>query len=141
MRKTEFDKLKVGQRVVVSGDQDGSSFDAEAGEIIERESDHVLVRFDMWFKGHGMDDNEWHFYDYDAKGFTIKVEKPATKKRPHGSQEYKGNGKHTWEQVTKDTERLRVAGGWLYKYHVTFPTYCAPMITFVPMPEVVGYAV
>jgi hypothetical protein len=137
MNKKQFSALKVGQRVVVSGDQDGFSFDAEAGEIIERESEHLLVRFDMWFKGHGADDNEWHFYDYDAKGFTIKAEKPATKKKPHGSQEYKGNGKHQWEEVTSDgswnTQRLRVPGGWLYRR--------GGAMTFVPVPEVVGYAV
>lgn len=58
---------------------------------------------------------------------------PKTKKRPHGAQEYKGNGKHGWEEVTGVTSRLRVPGGWLYE------TECS--VVFVPVPAAVGYAV
>jgi hypothetical protein len=62
-------------------------------------------------------------------------EKVVEKKRkaPHGPQEYKGNGKHQWEQVDPYTSRLRVPSGWLYEHGCT--------ITFVPLPAAVGYAV
>ncbi len=53
--------------------------------------------------------------------------------RPHGPQEYKGNGKHDWEDVTNDTQRLRVPGGWLYGDECDS--------TFVPMPTCVGYSI
>jgi len=61
--------------------------------------------------------------------------------RPHGPQEYKGNGQHSWEVVvpagrtTGQTMRLRVPGGWVYRYGVNG----APV--FVPMPAVVGYPI
>lgn len=64
---------------------------------------------------------------------------PAAKKRPHGAQEYRGNGKHAWEIVADDTKRLRVPGGWLYRYGNTYANEHA--ITFVPVPEAVGYVV
>lgn len=58
------------------------------------------------------------------------------RKRPHGPQEYKGNGAHGWETVNADgpTERLRVPGGWLYRDGGGAGTMC-----FVPLPETVGY--
>jgi hypothetical protein len=56
-------------------------------------------------------------------------------KRPHGPQEYKGNGNHDWEEVTEDTLRLRVPGGWLYKDR----SYTC--MTFVPVPQTVGYVI
>ena len=62
----------------------------------------------------------------------------ADKKRPHGAQEYKGNGEHSWEPVGDHmnyTFRLRVPGGWLYRYAHE------GAMTFVPVPEVVGYKV
>lgn len=59
--------------------------------------------------------------------------KPAPKKRPKGAQEYKGNGKHYWQKVNGETKRLRVPGGWLYD--------TGTAAVFVPIPEVVGYAV
>jgi hypothetical protein len=58
------------------------------------------------------------------------------RKAPHGPQEYKGNGKHEWEQVTGCNWRLRVPGGWLYRTHAG-----ADSTTFVPTPAAVGYAV
>lgn len=60
------------------------------------------------------------------------------RKRPHGAQEYKGNGEHEWEPVTDGTERLRVPGGWLYT--VSFDDGDATT-AFVPVPTAVGYAV
>jgi hypothetical protein len=62
----------------------------------------------------------------------------SKKKRPHGAQEYRGNGNHHWEKVTGTTMRLRVPGGWLYS--IDLYSEC-PSATFVPVPEVVGYAV
>jgi hypothetical protein len=66
----------------------------------------------------------------------------TTKKRPKGAQEYKGNGSHQWENVTNlysgDTWRLRVPGGWLYRFQ---PNYGNPTMSFVPVPNAVGYAV
>jgi hypothetical protein len=59
--------------------------------------------------------------------------KPVPKKRPKGAQEYKGNGKHYWQKVNGETKRLRVPGGWLYD--------TGTAAVFVPIPEVVGYAV
>lgn len=58
----------------------------------------------------------------------------------HQTQEYRGNGKHSYEDVVKEVtgprvQRLRVPGGWNYldtKYSVGW---------FVPMPEVVKHAV
>lgn len=55
------------------------------------------------------------------------------KKSPKGEQQYKGNGKHYWTKVTGETKRLRVPGGWLYN--------TGNASVFVPIPEVVGYAV
>jgi hypothetical protein len=61
------------------------------------------------------------------------------RKRPHGAQEYKGNGNHEWEAVAEGTERLRVPGGWIYS--VTYEGDVASTSVFVPVPNVVGYAV
>lgn len=73
----------------------------------------------------------------------VATPKPA-KARPHGAQEYRGNGSHTWEVVVESrsnggrpvrpVKRLRVPGGWLYK-----PMGSSPV--FVPMPTTVGYGV
>lgn len=62
----------------------------------------------------------------------------VSNRRPHGPQEYRGNGAHDWERVDMQTERLRVPGGWLYKFDDIFST--ATMV-FVPLPPVVGYHV
>lgn len=55
------------------------------------------------------------------------------------SQEYRGNGNHTWEPVTGTpgyyVTRLRVPGGWIYSDHRNSSN------VFVPMPEVVKHAV
>lgn len=67
----------------------------------------------------------------------------APKRRPHGPQEYKGNGKHDWEDVVKGDDdklsvvRLRVPGGWLYGTNADDDG----SMTFVPMPDTVGYGV
>lgn len=77
----------------------------------------------------------------------------APKARPHGAQEYRGNGKHKWELVTSNqdaarvtgsmTTRLRVPGGWLYQTGsiVGGKLTGAPTSVFVPVPDAVGYAV
>ena len=71
------------------------------------------------------------------------------------SQEYLGNGKHKWEDVTVNakendqgqkmidgTQRLRVPGGWLYRVLGINPVVgMVQNITFVPMPEVVKHKV
>lgn len=79
--------------------------------------------------------------------------KPAkvSPKRPHGAQEYRGNGNHGLEVVCPDqsnnewtmTQRLRVPGGWLYKTQRTVGDATARVVstTFVPVPDAVGYAV
>jgi hypothetical protein len=60
--------------------------------------------------------------------------------RPKGPQAYKGNGKHDWQEACQGspgeyrTTRLRVPGGFLYRYGDGAPV-------FVPMPEIVGYVV
>jgi hypothetical protein len=66
------------------------------------------------------------------------VKNPNQRKPPKGDQQYKGNGKHDWEDVTEDsfTRRLRVPGGWLY-----IDTKYESALVFVPVPEVVGYKV
>lgn len=64
--------------------------------------------------------------------------KTETKRRPHGPQEYKGNGKHMWEMTTDFTYRLRVPGGWIYR---TYSGNGVNSTVFVPMPATVGYAV
>jgi len=68
-------------------------------------------------------------------------EKPKTKKAPKGAQAYKGNGKHEWESVAYAVERLRVPGGWLYQTYNGDNYEVSKAVTFVPVPEVVGYAV
>ena len=69
--------------------------------------------------------------------FPLKPKFTRIDAAPKGAQEYKGNGKHEWERVEKDgvTDRLRVPGGWLYRdgFHNT--------VSFVPMPDVVGYKI
>lgn len=68
----------------------------------------------------------------------------AASKKP--SQAYKGNGKHSWEEVTPGLHsaysrrepqvmRLRVIGGYLYR-----ALGCGAPV-FVPMPEVVKHKV
>lgn len=69
--------------------------------------------------------------------------KPRTWK---GKQAYKGNGKHTWERVTKtedgegcDTMRLRVPGGWLYSTPIYADgEFVTANTVFVPMPNIPG---
>jgi hypothetical protein len=80
---------------------------------------------------------------YPVPAPAAKPEPTTVRKRPRGSQEYKGNGKHAWETVHEGesgasqfrTFRLRVPGGWLYRYDEQ------GTITFVPAPEVIGYAI
>jgi hypothetical protein len=80
-------------------------------------------------------DYKGHDYGYTGRSDWVvtKPAKPAKKTTPKGAQAYKGNGKHSWERVNTDTERLRVPGGWIYT------RFGNPV--FVPVPEVVGYAV
>lgn len=71
----------------------------------------------------------------------------ATPKRrsAHGPQEYKGNGKHAWQQVTVSSgeqpmmARLRVPGGWLYAQRDNATHAISTAQTFVPLPDVVDY--
>jgi len=82
-------------------------------------------------------------------GFTTPAPAPVAKARPHGAQEYRGNGNHKWEEVSVDakgaghTYRPRVPGGWLYRTvsSDTKGNTDAQSTTFVPMPNTVGYAV
>ena len=129
------------------------------GKVLEVDpGERILVQFDS-IEGHGggvrYRTGCWYFRsgpltaaDADAKFLTrgrIRAprsdigsshKKPAA---PHGSQEYKGNGKHSWETVTlakgEEMKRLRVPGGWLYA-DAGVITMC-----FVPVPSVVGYKV
>ncbi|TAJ97129.1 MAG: hypothetical protein EPO10_26505 [Reyranella sp.] len=92
---------------------------------------------------------------YNAIGAEMGFDKPAkTRTAPKGAQAYKGNGNHKWEEVTTDpkgagyTYRLRVPGGWLYRTVTTVPGYLgeepipvAQSTVFVPVSDVVGYAV
>lgn len=145
MKKSDLKKLSVGDRVVVSGKQDGVKFDKHEGTIrvgFKDDDGSVNVQFDRAPESWA---NTWYFYSDNARNFTItkvatapKVEKPA-KKRPHGAQEYKGNGKHAWENVTGNTVRLRVPGGWLYGK--TMSGHVLANTTFVPVPQAVGYSV
>lgn len=157
MNKADFKALTVGQRVIVSGTQDGTKFKNERGVIVKNPNwatndDTRTVKFDTWRDGWSnpgeIGDAYWSFERDNTKRFTITVERetaaataPATaKKRPHGKQEYRGNGKHEWETVVGNTVRLRVPGGWLYSK--TFGgSQVSSNTTFVPVPEVVGYAV
>lgn len=69
----------------------------------------------------------------------------AQQRRPHGAQEYKGNGNHKWETASVgfvSTMRLRVPGGWLYRYGSGLSTDgTVSAMVFVPVPDVVGYAI
>jgi hypothetical protein len=72
------------------------------------------------------------------------AEEPVKRKAPRGAQAYRGNGQHDWEDVTADgdTKRLRVPGGWLYATvsRVNGKVKDTNKV-FVPVPDVVGYAV
>jgi hypothetical protein len=151
MKKTDFKKLTVGQRVVVNGEYDSLPFVNATGTIVPTEFSSPLIRFDTWAEGHGAGQHDWHFGEDGVRKFDIAVvscETPkaapaAPKKRPHGKQEYKGNGKHEWETVTGNTIRLRVPGGWLYGKRISLygDERVHSATTFVPVPEAVGYAV
>lgn len=158
MRTREFLKLKVGDRVVVTGTMDGQTFAGEEGVVVSNplflHGSEKTIKFATFNKGWSLNtakNDHYYFEEEHARDFKITVipEAPAApaptpaapvKKRPHGRQEYKGNGKHRWESVveeedgTVDTERLRVPGGWLYRDSFGGST-------FVPVPEAVGYAV
>lgn len=88
---------------------------------------------------------------YDAIGDLMGYNKPVgppppqpPKAHPTGPQEYKGSGKHVWEDVVEpyDTNgpvlRLRVPGGWIYS---TTHADGGESTVFVPMPATVGYGV
>lgn len=149
MRTSELQALRKGDRVSVTGRMDGKTFTSEVGTVMRGapESTLTLIRFDTWRDGgHGVGCREWYFFEKEARNVNITVlpelkpepPKVVAKKRPHGKQEYKGNGKHSWEAVTEGTERLRVPGGWLYRSNnIDF----LGDATFVPVPEAVGYAV
>jgi hypothetical protein len=52
------------------------------------------------------------------------------------SQEYRGHGEHDWEpDLRSGMQRLRVPGGWLYRFNYTTTT------TLVPLPDVVKHKV
>ena len=147
MLKRAFEALKADDRVTVSGKQDWKTFDDEVGTVIHVNNKDALIRFDTWSDGHGVGDHEWHFERDEVKNFTIKPfvaavvkAEPKPRKRPHGAQEYKGNGKHNWERVVGDTMRLRVPGGWLYGQYSSRIDRVV-QTTFVPVPQAVGYAV
>jgi hypothetical protein len=94
---------------------------------------------------------------YNAIGEEMGFNKPAPPRQPapKGAQAYRGNGQHKWEPVTEDTKgagytyRLRVPGGWVYRTVTTLPkltefdedTPMAQSTVFVPVPDVVGYAI
>lgn len=150
MRTREFEKLKIGDRVIVSGMQDDRSFSNTTGVIenVRGYDGAVTVKFDTWDRGWGLGEHFWSFYASDVRKFTLTVVPevpkplagtPLVKKRPppHGKQEYKGNGKHAWEAVIGDTSRLRVPGGWLYRSFTSTGVNTA----FVPVPQAVGYSV
>lgn len=71
----------------------------------------------------------------------MSIAHTITRKTPNGPQRYTGSGSHCWENVLSAEEvgradevtRLRVPGGWIYRTAVG--------VTFVPMPEVVGYQI
>jgi hypothetical protein len=127
-------KFKVGDRVRVvdAGNNDADCLDGMEGVVVK----DGCVEFEGWTEGHSGPYHDcrtscWYVQDEDL----VKIKK-TKKKRPHGKQEYKGNGKHTWEEVTDDpvsTYRLRVPGGWLYTADGN--------VAFVPVPTVVGYEV
>jgi hypothetical protein len=60
-------------------------------------------------------------------------------------QDYKGNGAHKWEKVWANeasfTYRLRVPGGWIYRFALKRPERYHQSMVFVPMPEVVKHKV
>lgn len=103
MIKTAFNRLKVGDRVTVTGLQDDQLFFNEPGVIVKNlhhGDDARRVMFDTsWAKGHGDERRCWNFLDIDVKGFEITVEKPkkanpkAAPKRAH-SIRGKQNGRH-----------------------------------------------
>jgi hypothetical protein len=124
-------KYKVGDKVCAKRLDQWT--DGLVGEVIEADTDGtILVLFDADAAagaGHGARLNEWWLGVTDVDPY----EGTEPRKAPHGKQEYKGNGKHQWEDVASFTKRLRVPGGWLYRSDGS--------LAFVPVPEVVGYKV
>lgn len=72
--------------------------------------------------------------EIDGKGAKPGDRHDEARPRPHGPQEYRGNGKHDWETVNGGIDRMRVPGGWLYRGDYD-------KIVFVPMPDIIGYEV
>jgi hypothetical protein len=73
VKKTDFQKLKVGQRVTVTGEYDGYTFDQEIGTVVPTEFISPLIRFDTWSHGHGAGQREWHFGEEGVRTFNITV--------------------------------------------------------------------
>lgn len=144
--------FKVGDRVKSFGSVGPDDHGGYEGVVLTIKDGTVEVAFDGWKDGHsgwankaGVDNCFFFFADSTSKldGLSVLKLLPLKKpKAPHVSQEYKGNGKHTWELVAETdalcgpykTYRLRVPGGWLYS-----PSSQATV--FVPMPNVVKHAV
>jgi hypothetical protein len=131
-------KFKVGDRVRVITKKYGEDQYGDVGVVEELRGEPCLpvsVRFDELRKQNCATNSYEH---EDLEAFPVK------KKTPKGPQAYKGNEKHEWEVVACDdilefgTYRLRVPGGWLYG---TSTVDGMDTVTFVPLPEAVGYAV
>lgn len=109
----------------------------QVGKIVDIGDWCLLVEFPDYKgdKGHAGNKeagakNRWWFFEEDLIKVAAPKTRPAEKKASKGKQEYKGNGKHTWERVAESTLRLRVPGGWIYDTTASS--------VFVPFPEKVA---
>jgi Neuraminidase (sialidase) len=137
----KYSEFPVGAEVVVTAVTYGGQ-DVEVGKkgvVVKSDQDgRALVKFsDCSEWGYA---NTWYFDDDGIDGSIELVAKSKVavekkKKAPKGPQAYKGNGKHSWETVVENVQRLRVPGGWLYRDDRNMAT------VFVPVPQAVGYAV
>lgn len=122
----KYSYLKVGDRIIVSGEQDGRYFDRHHGEVIEvsgyRSDGMRIVRFDGFARDvHSLEGARWGL---DSEGdLTIELEKPeapkfATAWLNHGELTFTGNTFFTQEDAdnfansevasTADTEMVVV---------------------------------
>jgi hypothetical protein len=127
----------VGDAVISSGDNYTESL---IGTVVEVGASMCLVQFPSWNKGHNGDTSDgstdkWWVDNEHLSKVCVEKKNEKKKKAPKGKQEYKGNGKHSWETVVDTVSRLRVPGGWLYRDDRNMAT------VFVPVPQAVGYAV
>jgi thiol-disulfide isomerase/thioredoxin len=129
-------KFKVGDVVrLTKGAHEVYGVGFEGEGIVEKDDLGDSIPYRVQFPG------DWSWFDAEQLEMVKKAKAPKAPKAPKASQEYRGNGKHEWEDVTKGTQRLRVPGGWVYGCGVDLGDTSNFGMVFVPMPDVVKHKV